>query len=259
MRDRLDAEEVVGVAVSAIDTALVFRLPAPVAVLALSHASVMSERAAEDPRLHWSDPHHLSVCWAVDPQTRDVGALVLRGHRRLADAVATIPEFTEFSYWNDTDPPVGTTDEQWVMRQAFWQRVIPSGRPSDSMREWVHREGPLAPLSLVQEQGTPTPTALACVPSRAARATSISRRALTSAATRAHPQVAPIQCVVAAMSALSRGLAPEVTAAARALVGEIGPRELTGARRPCVPELDERVADLQRAARRAAADLELGS
>lgn len=254
VRDQLDAREVVKAAVTAIDTAVAIgdALPEPVDALRVSHAEVMNRRAAEDPRYVWSDPHHLSVSWGKDPKTGYIGLLVHRGHADLEDAVAALPGVTPYGFWGSEDVPEGITPDDWATREAFWDRVIPTGRPADTMATWNHRDSGIAPLTLVLDDGAPTPLALECVPDIDERASTIAQLMLTRAVVRNATGQATIRLVLAATFALGRGEHPEVVAAARALCGPIGALELTGARKPQTRNTAARRARLLCAVREAA-------
>ncbi|WP_251151377.1 hypothetical protein [Cellulosimicrobium sp. Marseille-Q4280] len=251
VRDRLDATEVVAGAVAAIDTAVAHALPAPVDALRVSHTEIMTRRAAEDPRVVWSDPNYLSVSWGKDPKSGYIGLLVHRGHPYLQDAVAALPGVSEYGYWDSEDPPADIAPDDWATRESFWDRVIPTGRPADTMATWNHRDAGVVPLTLVLDGGAPTPLALDCVPDVDQRAAAIARRMLTRAVTRNDPDADPVSSVLSAVFALGRGEHPEVIAAARALCGPIGPLELTGVRKPRTVNLAARRARMAVAVREA--------
>jgi hypothetical protein len=251
-RDRLDAAEVVAAAVAAVDAAVVDALPAPVDALRLSHVEIMSRRAAEDPRYVWSDPNHLSVSWGKDPKSGYVGLLAHRASAQMQDAVAALPGVSEYGYWDSEDPPAGINPDDWATREAFWERVIPTGRPADTMSTWEHRDSGIVPLTLVQQAGKPTPLALECVPDIEYRAVSVARRVLTRAVTRYEPDGDPVRPVLAALFALGRGEHPDVVDAARALCRPIGALELAGAGKPPRVDLTAARVRLARAVRDAA-------
>lgn len=254
-RDRLDAAEVVAAAVSAVDAAVVDALPAPVDALRVSHIQIMGRRAAEDPRHVWSDPNHLSVSWGKDPKSGYIGLLAHRGSHEMQDAVAALPGVSEYGYWDSEDPPESISADDWATREAFWERVIPTGRPADTMATWEHRDSGIAPLTLVQHAGEPTPLALECVPDVEDRAAVVARRVLTRAVTRSEPGGDPVRPVLAAIFALGRGEHPDVLDAARALCRPIGALELTGAAKPLSADLTAARVRLARAVRDAAGAL----
>lgn len=228
-RDRLDAAEVVAAAVAAVDAAVVDALPTPVDALRLSYVEVMGRRASEDPRYVWSDPNHLSVSWGKDPKSGYIGLLAHRGSPEMQDAVAALPGVSEYGYWDSEDPPEAINPDDWATREAFWDRVIPTGRPADTMATWEHRDSGIVPLTLVQDAGVPTQLALDCVPDVEERAVSVARRVLTRAVTRYEPDGDPVRPVLAAIFALGRGEHSDVVDAARDLCRPIGALELTGA------------------------------
>ncbi len=254
VRDRLAASEVVKAAVTAIDTAAAFgdALPEPVDAQRVSHAEVAGRRAAEDPRYVWSDPHHLSVSWGKDPTSAYVGLLVHRGHTDLEDAVAALPGVTEYGFWDSGDTPEGVAPEDWATREAFWERVVPTGRPADTMATWNHRDCGIAPLTLVLVDGAPTPLALQSVPEVDERAATIAQLMLTRAVVRNAADQDPMRPILAATFALGRGEHRELIAAARALCGPIGTLELSGTRKAQTANTAARRARLLCAVREAA-------
>ena len=78
------------------------------------------------------NPNELGVEIGLDEVTGRHHVLLISYNRDLTEAFKTVDGVEEYGYWNSTDSyPPGVTAEDWEVRKAAWNRVIPrTGYPN---------------------------------------------------------------------------------------------------------------------------------
>jgi hypothetical protein len=86
------------------------------------HAAEL-RRGRETPHAMYANIHFFS-----DQRTRTL-AVYPTGPQEAYDLVKNLPGAAEYGYWNNTDRPDHVTEQQWLEREAFWNRVFPNAGP----------------------------------------------------------------------------------------------------------------------------------
>lgn len=120
------------------------------------------------------DPNEFGVQIGMDPLTRGYYLLVIAYNEDLREAFETMDEIEEYGYWNSTDSyPEGVTQEDWEVREALWDRVIPGRGRSNMMTFNLRNASDSGVRRFLGEDGEDTPEVFGQIPSDRERAKSI--------------------------------------------------------------------------------------
>ncbi|MGK3708566.1 hypothetical protein [Arthrobacter sp. IK3] len=140
VRDRLDAEQFIELAVDSIDRADVYGRPRPAAPLDDACAAWAAEQETMNRNLVWFDPNSLAVRIGRDPATGRHLIIAATDRRPYIDALEAMPEVENYRYQAIIESiPDGISDEEWQERADAWTRMLPGGS-SEGMDLWNLRE-----------------------------------------------------------------------------------------------------------------------
>lgn len=148
IRDRIDAEIIYGYAVMEFDSNLFSNnldvelkteneLKRTVWNTGLSN--YIKDQKNVNKNSYSYDPNRFEATFGRDERTGRILVITYCENKQLMDAWHSLPEVSEYGYWNNTDEPENVTSEEWDERGNVWDRVIGHNAPSEGMLSFVLR------------------------------------------------------------------------------------------------------------------------
>lgn len=141
VRDRLDAEHFIELAVHAVDRADLSGQPRPSAPMDDAYAAWEAEQEAMNPNYVWFDPHSLAVRIGFDPVSGRHLIILATDCPEYIQAMDGLTDAGHYGYLAVIEElPDNVSTADWQERAQAWTRMLPRGR-ADAMDLW-HLRGP---------------------------------------------------------------------------------------------------------------------
>lgn len=175
--DRADGELLARLFTNAVDSRWLKGEPLPPMLAFEAFSKWESEQTKLDDTDRLKDPNRFELGLGEGPDTGRILVRLYTERAAMRDALEGMDEVEAYSYWNNSDPANGFTEDQWAERGAAWERVMPDyAPPAESMLTFVLRTNANpGTLMLCSLDGGIEDPVLTRIPGRAERATALVR------------------------------------------------------------------------------------